>query len=92
MRMASPFVVLFRELQEMRYLWRTPLQLDNRRLLAVLGQEPHTPLDEAVACALAQLGCLGQADRPTRERRRRARSVSIHPPRRRRDRRPSPGT
>jgi nucleoside-diphosphate-sugar epimerase len=28
---------------------RSSLRLDNRRLLAAIGREPHTPLDEAVA-------------------------------------------
>lgn len=54
----SPFVTLFREMQEMRYLWREPLRLDNARLLAVLGQEPHTPLDMAVQATLGQLKCI----------------------------------
>jgi nucleoside-diphosphate-sugar epimerase len=57
-RLASPFVVTFRELLEMRYLWRQPLHLSNARLLAVLEQEPHTPLDEAVEATLVGLGCL----------------------------------
>lgn len=30
--LASPFVVTFREMLEMRYLWRTPVQMDNARL------------------------------------------------------------
>jgi nucleoside-diphosphate-sugar epimerase len=55
----SPFVALFREMGEMRYLWRTPLSLDNARLVQALGREPHTPLDEAVARTLRDLGCLG---------------------------------
>lgn len=54
----APTVVLFREMLEMRYLWREPLRLDNARLLAVLGREPHTPLDEAVRTALVELKCL----------------------------------
>lgn len=53
-----PFVRLFREIFEMRYLWRKPVRLDNRKLVAFLGSEPHTPLDEAVRATLAQLGCL----------------------------------
>lgn len=51
-RLAAPFVVMLRELQEMRYLWREPLQLDNRRLVSLLGSEPHTPLNCAVATTL----------------------------------------
>ncbi|ALH99683.1 short chain dehydrogenase [Pseudomonas sp. FW306-02-F02-AA] len=56
--LASPFVVTFREMLEMRYLWRTPVQMDNARLIEVLGREPHTPLDEAVEAALLGMGCI----------------------------------
>ena len=56
--LASPFVTTFRELREMRYLWRVPVRLDNAKLLATLGREPHTPLDEAVEATLIGLGCL----------------------------------
>jgi nucleoside-diphosphate-sugar epimerase len=56
---AAPFVTTLRELLEMRYLWREPVQLDNTRLVATLGREPHTPLDAAVEATLAGLGCLG---------------------------------
>lgn len=52
---ASPFVETFRELLEMTYLWREPVRLDNRRLLAFLGAEPHTPTTEAVSASLAGL-------------------------------------
>jgi len=58
LRLASPFVETLRETLEMRYLWHTPIELDNRRLLAVLGSEPHTPLDAAVHETLQGLGCL----------------------------------
>jgi nucleoside-diphosphate-sugar epimerase len=54
----APAVVLFREMLEMRYLWQEPLRLDNAKLLAVLGREPHTPFDEAVKTTLRQLKCL----------------------------------
>lgn len=57
-RLASPFVPLFRELLEMRYLWRVPLRMDNARLVAFLGEEPHTPIDEALRTTLGELGCL----------------------------------
>ena len=46
--LGAPFVTFLREVIEMRYLWQVPLQLDNRRLVALLGQEQHTALDEAV--------------------------------------------
>lgn len=57
MRLASPVVPLFRELMEMRYLWQQPVRLDNTRLRALLGEEPRTPLDEAVRATLVGLGC-----------------------------------
>jgi nucleoside-diphosphate-sugar epimerase len=60
LKVASPFVVTFRELLEMRYLWRTPVQMDNARLIEVLGREPHTPLDEAVEAALVGMGCISR--------------------------------
>ncbi len=54
----APFVETLREMKEMRYLWQQPLRLAGRRLQAVLGDEPFTPLDVAVRTALAGLGCL----------------------------------
>lgn len=56
----SPFVPLFRGLHEMRRLWRVPVRLDNARLVAALGAEPHTPLDIAVRATLGGLGCLAR--------------------------------
>ena len=58
MRVLSPFVPVFRELLEMRYLWDVPVRMDNARLRATLGAEPRTPLDEAVRNTLIGLGCL----------------------------------
>jgi len=59
MRLLSPFVPLFRELAELRYLWNTPVRMDSKRLMSVLGAEPHTPLDVAVRNTLIGLHCLG---------------------------------
>ena len=56
--LASPFVTTLREMREMRYLWQQPVRMANDRLRAVLGEEPHTPLDEAVQATLQGLGCL----------------------------------
>jgi hypothetical protein len=61
MRLLSPFVPLFRELTEMRYLWSVPVRMENRQLRAVLGSEPHTPLNIAVRSTLVGLGCLPNA-------------------------------
>ncbi|HUO94026.1 MAG TPA: NAD-dependent epimerase/dehydratase family protein [Rhizomicrobium sp.] len=60
MRMLSPFVPVFRELLEMRYLWTLPIRMDNARLKRALGAEPHTPLDVAVHETLVGLGCLAK--------------------------------
>jgi nucleoside-diphosphate-sugar epimerase len=58
LRLAAPFNETMRELVEMKPLWRTPVRLDNHKLLAVLGAEPRTPLDEAVATTLRGIGAL----------------------------------
>lgn len=66
MPLLAPFVPLFRELREMRYIWSTPIRMDNARLVSVLGEEPRTPLDTAVRRTLEAMGCLpareGQAE------------------------------
>lgn len=56
--LAAPFMTLMRELREMRYLWRKPLRMRNDRLVAELGSEPHTPIDEAVRTTLGAMGSL----------------------------------
>jgi nucleoside-diphosphate-sugar epimerase len=56
--LALPFSTTFREMREMRYLWREPIRMGNARLVAALGREPHTPLDEAIEATLVGLGCL----------------------------------
>jgi nucleoside-diphosphate-sugar epimerase len=58
MRLLSPFAPIFRELSELRYLWKLPIRMDNARLKSVLGAEPHTPLDTAVRETLVGIGCL----------------------------------
>jgi nucleoside-diphosphate-sugar epimerase len=55
---AAPFVETFRELLEMRYLWKQPIGLANAKLVAFLGEEPHTPLDAALRATLSDMGCL----------------------------------
>lgn len=62
--MASPFSELFRELREMRYLWQRSVQLDNGRLTDLLGEEPHTPWDQAVSATLNSLGVVDERSVP----------------------------
>ena len=57
-RLASPFNETLRELYATRLLWRTPIQLDNTRLVRFLGKEPHTPLQTAVETTLRGMNCI----------------------------------
>ena len=63
-RALAPFNETFQGMVETSYLWRQPLRLDNTRLVAFLGSEPHTPLDEAVRASLP--GLSPPASRPAR--------------------------
>lgn len=56
--LASPIVTLFREMREMRYLWRVPLRMRNGKLVAFLGREPHTEWEAAVRETLRGTGSL----------------------------------
>jgi len=61
----SPFVEMFRELLEMRYLWQKPVGLSNAKLVAFLGAEPHTPLAYAIHATLSDMGCIPEDTRGT---------------------------
>jgi len=56
--LGAPFSTFMREALEMRYLWQVPLRLENTKLRAAIGEEPHTPLDRAIKETLSELGCL----------------------------------
>jgi nucleoside-diphosphate-sugar epimerase len=45
-----------RELAEIAYLWEVPHRIAGARLKAAIGEVPHTPLDQAVAASLKELG------------------------------------
>lgn len=53
MRALSPFVGFPREVVEVMPYWCNPVRLDNSRLIRLLGAEPHTEIDHAVANALS---------------------------------------
>jgi nucleoside-diphosphate-sugar epimerase len=59
-RAMAPFNETFREMLEMRYLWDAPVLLDNSKLVACLGAEPHTPIEDALTFALRGLKALPQ--------------------------------
>jgi nucleoside-diphosphate-sugar epimerase len=48
MRLLAPFGGLPREIAEIAPYWRQPMRFDNRRLVELLGEEPHTPIDDAL--------------------------------------------
>jgi nucleoside-diphosphate-sugar epimerase len=56
MKLMGFAVPVFRELGEISYLWSAPHAIDGAALAAVIGNVPHTPLDQAVAASLAALG------------------------------------
>jgi nucleoside-diphosphate-sugar epimerase len=57
-KLASPFNETMRELSANRPLWRTPIRLENAKLVHFLGAEPHTPLQTAVDATLRGMGCI----------------------------------
>jgi nucleoside-diphosphate-sugar epimerase len=46
---------MMRELRDVKYVWDEPIELDDTKLRDELGAPPHTPLEEAVRCALEGL-------------------------------------
>lgn len=62
MRLAALFGGFPREAVDILPIWRHPVRLDNSRLVELLGEEPRTPIVEAVRTTLAGLGCLPKAD------------------------------
>jgi nucleoside-diphosphate-sugar epimerase len=58
-RLGALVVPTWASLAEMRYLWDTPHALDSAKLAALLGAEPHTPLAQAAAATLQDLGLIG---------------------------------
>jgi nucleoside-diphosphate-sugar epimerase len=60
----QPFIRLFREMAEMRHLWRQSIVLDGGKLKAFLGEAmPATSLDRAVRETLAGLGSLETSEK-----------------------------
>jgi nucleoside-diphosphate-sugar epimerase len=59
MRLAAPFMPMWRELLAMRYLWERPHALDGVGLRALIGTPPHTPLSQALRTTL------GAPDQPS---------------------------
>lgn len=58
MQLLSPFGGFPREAAEIAQYWRHPVRLDNARLVDLIGAEPRTPLEKAIAASLIDLGCL----------------------------------
>lgn len=62
MRLLGAFGGFPREAAEIAPYWRHPVRLDNSRLVALLGPEPRTPLDEAIRASLIDMGCLARPE------------------------------
>ena len=60
-RFLAPLVPAWREIVVMRYLWLRPHRLDDTSLRALIGTLPQTPLPDALAAALKELGLSPQA-------------------------------
>ena len=66
-RLAAPFMPMWRELLVMRYLWQQPHALDDAGLRALIGSVPQTPLPQALRSALVELELLiGTGEVPAR--------------------------
>jgi len=61
LKLMGAVVPVFRELSEIAYLWWTPHAIDGTRLAGAIGDIPHTPLDQAIAAALAAFGLTRRA-------------------------------
>jgi nucleoside-diphosphate-sugar epimerase len=57
-------VPVFRELCDISYLWSTPHAIDGAQLADIIGDIPHTPLDQAITASLAALGLQRRANGP----------------------------
>lgn len=64
MRVLAPFGGFPREASELAPYWQNPVRLDNQRLVELLGEEPRTPLDDALVATLQSIGSLPD-DAPT---------------------------
>ena len=65
LRVAGLVVPTFAAMADVRYLWNTPHRLDNSRLCALIGDEPHTPFEQAVRGALDDLRWLAPVQSST---------------------------
>jgi nucleoside-diphosphate-sugar epimerase len=64
MRALAPFGGFPREAADIASSWHYPMRMDNRRLEALIGPEPRTPLDDAVRQTLLSLGCVVERPDP----------------------------
>jgi nucleoside-diphosphate-sugar epimerase len=62
LRLMGFVVPVFGELSDISYLWTVPHAIDGTRLASVIGELPHTPLDQAITAALAALGFRRRAE------------------------------
>lgn len=63
LRAGSPFVAMWREIVSMSYLRFEARRLVSTRMEEVIGEIPHTPLDQAVKEALQDIGVAAEPSR-----------------------------
>jgi nucleoside-diphosphate-sugar epimerase len=56
MKTFGQFLALGRELSELEYLWRVPHRVSGDKLQGAIGEIPSTPLQQAVAASLREIG------------------------------------
>lgn len=64
MRALAPFGGFPAAVREVEAYWRHPVRLDNSHLVELLGQEPRTPLGDAIRATLSAAGNLDDAPQP----------------------------
>ncbi len=58
MQLLAPLGGFPREAAEIAPYWKYPMKLDNTRLIQLLGEEIHTPLDATIYSSLIDMKCL----------------------------------
>jgi nucleoside-diphosphate-sugar epimerase len=64
MQALAPFGGFPREAADIASSWHYPMRMDNRRLEALIGPEPRSPLEDAVRQTLLSLGCVVERPDP----------------------------
>jgi nucleoside-diphosphate-sugar epimerase len=64
MRLLAPFGGFPHAVHDIAPYWQNPVRFDNRRLVELLGTEPHTPVETAIRETLREMGCIAATTTP----------------------------